>query len=105
MERKTPLYDTHLALGGKMVPFAGYLVPIQYKGIIEEHMATREAVGLFDVSHMGELLLCGPGALPTLNRVCSNDFTSLAPGRVRYSPMLNQAGGILDYLLVYCLAD
>ena len=103
MERKTPLYDTHLALGGKMVPFAGYSLPIQYKGIIEEHMATRRAAGLFDVSHMGELLLCGPGAIQSLNHLCSNDFTGLAPGQVRYSPMLNNRGGVIDDLLVYCL--
>ena len=105
MERKTPLYDVHVALGGKMAPFAGYLLPVRYKGIIEEHMATRNQAGLFDVSHMGELLLSGPGAMQTLGHICSNDFTGLAPGRVRYSPMLNHEGGVIDDLLVYCLDE
>ena len=103
MEQRTPLYDIHLALKGKMVTFAGYSLPIQYTGIIEEHMETRQRAGLFDVSHMGELLLCGPGAVQTLNHICSNDFTGLTPGRVRYSPMLNADGGVIDDLLVYCL--
>ena len=103
MEQKTSLYDLHQASGGKMVPFAGYLLPIQYSGIIEEHMAVREAAGIFDVSHMGEILLTGSDAVKTLNRLLSNDFTEIAPGRVRYSPMLNQNGGVIDDLLVYCL--
>ncbi|MCL2580012.1 MAG: glycine cleavage system aminomethyltransferase GcvT [Oscillospiraceae bacterium] len=103
MERKTPLYDTHLALGGKIVSFAGYQLPIQYKGITEEHMATREKAGLFDVSHMGEFLLTGPGALASLNNLCCSDLSTLAPGRVRYTLMLNSDGGTIDDLLVYCL--
>jgi len=102
MEKKTPLYDIHVKAGGKMVPFGGYSLPIQYIGIIEEHMAVREKAGLFDVSHMGEVLLSGPGALDSLNRLCSNDFTKLAPGKARYSPMLNEDGGVIDDLLVYC---
>ena len=103
MELKTPLYDAHTALGGKMVPYAGYLLPVQYTGIVEEHMAVRNAAGLFDVSHMGEFLLTGARALETLNRLLTNDFTTLKPGRVRYSPMCREDGGILDDLLVYCL--
>jgi len=103
MEQKTSLYDLHQSSGGKMVPFAGYLLPIQYTGIMEEHMAVREAAGLFDVSHMGEIVLTGSDAVQTLNHLLSNDFTELAPGRVRYSPMLNHNGGVVDDLLVYCL--
>jgi aminomethyltransferase len=105
MERKTPLYQTHVALGGKMVPFAGYLMPVQYSDIIAEHLAVREAVGLFDVSHMGEVLLTGSDALNTLNQLCSNDFTNMLDGRVRYSPMLNAQGGVIDDLLVYRLNE
>ena len=105
MEKKTALYDTHLAEGGKMVPFAGYLLPVMYRDIIEEHMAVRQAVGLFDVSHMGEVLLTGRDARDTINYLCCNEFTDMQVGRVRYSPMLNPEGGVIDDLLVYCLAQ
>ena len=105
MERKTPLYDAHLALGGKMVPFAGYSLPIQYKGIIEEHMAVRQQAGIFDVSHMSELLLCGQDALASINHLFCNDFTGIRPGRVRYSPLLNNEGGVIDDFLVCCLDE
>lgn len=102
MERKTPLYDRHTALGGKIVPFAGYLLPIEYPtGIIGEHMAVRTGCGLFDVSHMGEIVLSGPGALASLNHLLTNDFTDLAVGRVRYSPLCNENGGVVDDLIVY----
>lgn len=101
MERKTPLYDQHLSCGGKMVPFAGYLLPVQYTDVVEEHMAVREKAGIFDVSHMGEVLLQGKDALANLNMLFTNDFTNLADGRVRYSPMCNEHGGIVDDLLVY----
>jgi len=103
MERKTPLYDIHTELGGKIVPFGGYLLPIQYTGIIEEHMAVREKAGIFDVSHMGEVQLSGPDALRCVNHLCSNDFTNLAVGRARYTTMLNNDGGVIDDFLVYCL--
>ena len=73
MDKKTPLYDRHVALGGKMVPFGGYIMPVQYgKGIIAEHMAVREKAGLFDVSHMGEVIFEGPGALASLNHLITN---------------------------------
>ena len=101
MELKTPLYNCHVALGGKIVPFAGYLLPVQYQGVIAEHMAVRQACGLFDVSHMGELVYEGADALANVNHVLTNDFTSLAIGRVRYSPMCNENGGMVDDLLVY----
>lgn len=105
MEKKTALYDTHLAQGGKIMSFAGYLLPVLYSDIIEEHMAVRQAVGLFDVSHMGEVLLTGKDAQSTINYLCSNDFRDMQVGRVRYSPMLNPEGGVIDDLLVYCLAQ
>lgn len=105
MERKTPLYDRHVASGGKIVPYGGYLLPVQYKGVIEEHMAVRQRAGLFDVSHMGEVMVEGPGALAYLNHLLTNDFTNMRDGRVRYSPMCNESGGIVDDLLVCRLAQ
>lgn len=104
MELKTPLYDVHLAAKGKMVPFAGYLLPVQYIGVIQEHMAVRQAAGLFDVSHMGEVILSGPDALACINYLFTNDFTNMADGRVRYSPLCNEEGGIVDDLIVYRMA-
>jgi aminomethyltransferase len=99
---KTPLYDRHVQNGGKMVPFAGYELPVQYEaGVMREHRAVREAVGLFDVSHMGEITFHGPDALANLQHLLCNDFASLQDGRVRYSPMLNEQGGVIDDVLVY----
>ncbi|MFH1879779.1 MAG: glycine cleavage system aminomethyltransferase GcvT, partial [Bacillota bacterium] len=98
----TPLYYRHIANGGKMVPFAGYELPVQYEaGVMQEHRAVREAVGLFDVSHMGEITFRGPDALKNLQYLLCNDFASLQDGRVRYSPMLNVQGGVIDDVLVY----
>lgn len=106
MELKTPLYDVHVEEGGKMVPFAGYLLPVQYaSGVIKEHMAVRQAAGLFDVSHMGEILFTGPTALDTLNHLLTNDFTSMPAGKVRYSVMCNDKGGVIDDLVVYKFSD
>lgn len=102
MEKKTPLYDAHVKAGGKIVPFAGYLLPIQYgTGVIKEHMAVRQAAGMFDVSHMGEILCQGPDALKNLNYLLTNDFTGMTDGQARYSPMCNEAGGTVDDLIVY----
>ena len=102
MELKTPLYDVHVAAGGKIVPFAGYLLPVQYKsGVIAEHMAVREKCGLFDVSHMGEVMFTGPTALASLNHMLTNDFTNMTVGRVRYSVMCHENGGCVDDLIVY----
>ncbi|HJD97355.1 glycine cleavage system aminomethyltransferase GcvT [Mailhella massiliensis] len=102
MELKTPLYDVHIAEGGKIVPFAGYLLPVQYgSGVIKEHMAVRQAAGLFDVSHMGEIRFSGPSALETLNRLLTNDFTNMPVGKVRYSIMCNEKGGVIDDLIIY----
>ena len=103
---KTPLYDIHAASGGKIVPFAGYLLPIQYEtGVIKEHMAVRTQCGLFDVSHMGEILLTGPDALKNLNMLLTNDYTVMEDGQARYSPMCNETGGVVDDLIVYKVRD
>lgn len=100
--RKTPLYQKHVDNGGKIVPFAGYYLPVQYPaGVIREHMAVREGVGLFDVSHMGEISFLGRDALSNLQHLLCNDFANLQNGRVRYSPMLNPQGGVVDDVLVY----
>jgi aminomethyltransferase len=102
MEKKTPLFDCHVASGGAMVPFAGYLLPVQYPaGIITEHLAVRNAAGLFDVSHMGEVLFKGQDALKNLNYLLTNDFTSMTDGQVRYSVICNNEGGCIDDLIVY----
>ncbi len=101
-ELKTPLYDVHVEEGGKIVPFAGYLLPVQYEsGVITEHMAVRQACGLFDVSHMGEFTVSGPTALATLNHLLTNDFTNMTLGRVRYSVLCYEDGGCVDDLVVY----
>ena len=106
MELQTPLYDVHVKSGGKMVPFAGYILPVQYKtGVIKEHMAVRTAAGMFDVSHMGEILCEGPDALANLNHLLTNDFTNMVPEQARYSPMCNEQGGTVDDLIVYKIND
>ncbi len=105
MEKKTPLYDCHVDAGAKMVPFAGYLMPVQYTDIIEEHMAVRQKAGIFDVSHMGEVMIKGPDALKNINFLLTNDFNGMTDGRVRYSPMCNPAGGVIDDLLIYRMAE
>jgi len=102
MDQKTPLYDTHVDLGATMVPFAGFIMPVQYpKGILFEHRSVREKAGLFDVSHMGELHLTGKDALRNLNYLVSNDFTDLAIGKIRYGILLRKDGTAVDDLLVY----
>lgn len=106
MERKTPLYEMHLKYGGKMVPFAGYLLPVQYgSGVIAEHMAVRTACGLFDVSHMGEITCTGKDALRNLNHLLTNDYSEMYDGQARYSPMCNENGGVVDDLIVYKVRD
>ena len=99
--KNTALTNTHIALGAKMVPFAGYNMPVQYVGINAEHETVRTAVGVFDVSHMGEFILKGEGALELIQKVCSNDASKLYDGKVQYSCLPNEQGGILDDLLVY----
>ena len=106
MELKTPLYDAHVKAGGKIVEFGGYLLPVQYEtGVIKEHMAVRTQAGLFDVSHMGEVLCEGKDALANLNQILTNDFTNMVDGQARYSPMCNEHGGTVDDLIVYKKSD
>jgi aminomethyltransferase len=101
LEKKTPLYQWHVSHGGKIVPFAGYLLPVQYKpGLIAEHLAVREQAGLFDVSHMGEFVVQGPGALEALQLILTNDFSGMTIGRVRYTLMCGEDGGVIDDLVV-----
>ena len=99
--KKIALTHIHEALGAKMVPFAGYLMPVQYSGVNDEHLTVRKAVGVFDVSHMGEFIVRGPGALDLIQKVTSNDASKLEVGKVQYSCLPNKTGGIVDDLLVY----
>ncbi len=100
--KMTSLHDTHIKYGGKMVPFAGWEMPVQYKaGVIAEHMAVRTKAGMFDVSHMGEITCKGPDAEKNLNHLLTNDYTGMKDGQARYSPMCNEEGGVVDDLIVY----
>ncbi|HKY50548.1 MAG TPA: glycine cleavage system aminomethyltransferase GcvT [Candidatus Limnocylindria bacterium] len=99
--RRTPLYEEHRSLGARMVPFAGYEMPIQYTGIVAEHRAVREAAGLFDLSHMGEFHFDGPGALAAVDRLVSSDIAGLEPGQARYGLLCNERGTIVDDVISY----
>ena len=104
--KRTPLHDVHVALGAKIVPFAGYEMPVQYpQGITAEHNAVRKTCGMFDVSHMGEVLVRGPDAIRFVSSVTSNDVAALAIGQIQYSTLLRADGTIVDDLLVYRFAD
>ncbi|WP_124640543.1 glycine cleavage system aminomethyltransferase GcvT [Amniculibacterium aquaticum] len=105
MVKKTALYDKHVALGAKMVPFAGFDMPVQYSGVTEEHFAVREKVGIFDVSHMGQFFVEGPAAKNLLQFVVSNNVDTLVDGKAQYSCLPNENGGIVDDLIVYKMAD
>ncbi len=100
-----PLHETHIALGGKIVPFAGFNMPVRYSSDMDEHHAVRQSVGVFDVSHMGEFIISGPGSLDLLQWVTSNDVSKLTNGKIQYSCLPNGKGGIVDDLLVYKLDD
>lgn len=100
-----PLESLHEKLGGKMVPFAGYVMPVRYSSDIEEHMTVRKGVGVFDVSHMGEFTIRGPQALDLIQRVTSNDASKLVDGQAQYSCLPNETGGIVDDLIVYKVKD
>lgn len=100
--QKTALHAVHQALGAKMVPFAGFDMPVRYSSDMDEHHAVRNAVGVFDVSHMGEFWVRGPKAFDLVNYVTSNDVAKLSPGKIQYSCLPNGKGGIVDDLLVYC---
>ncbi len=103
--RRTPLYARHAAAGAKLVPFAGWEMPVQYHGIREEHVAVRTAAGMFDVSHMGEIETRGPQALDFLQRVLSNDVARIADGGAQYSVLCREDGGVLDDLFTYRLGE
>lgn len=103
--KNTPFTQKHIALGAKMAEFAGYHMPISYSGINDEHHTVRRNAGIFDVSHMGEFMLKGDGALDLIQRVTSNDASKLTIGKAQYSCMPNEKGGIVDDLLVYCLEE
>jgi aminomethyltransferase len=99
--RRTPLYDRHLALGARMVPFAGWTMPVQYSGIINEHRAVRNHAGLFDLGHMGQVDVGGPDALAFLQYVTTNDVAKLEPGQAHYSLLPNERGGVVDDIIIY----
>ena len=103
--RRTPLHDRHVAAGARMVPFAGWEMPVQYESIIVEHRAVRTDAGVFDVSHMGELEVEGPAAQSFLQSTLSNDITRIDPGKAQYTLLTNEGGGIVDDLIAYRLDD
>lgn len=107
MEKKTPLYECHLAEKGKMVPFGGYLLPVQYgdTGLVKEHLNVRTSVGLFDVSHMGEIFIEGEDALENVQYLFTNDFSKMKNGQIKYTLMCNEEGGIIDDLILYKYTD
>jgi glycine cleavage system T protein (aminomethyltransferase) len=102
---RTPLHDRHIALGARMVPFAGWEMPVQYEGVIPEHRAVRADCGVFDVSHMGEFEVEGPRATSLLQAMLSNDLDKIGPGHAQYTLLTNERGGIIDDLIVYRLDD
>lgn len=104
MNKKTALYDKHVSLGAKMVPFAGFEMPVQYAGLTEEHFAVREKAGMFDVSHMGQFFIEGEGAKELLQKVTTNNVEALEDGKAQYSCLPNENGGIVDDLIVYRMA-
>lgn len=104
MLKRTPLFAAHQKLGGKLIEFGGWEMPVQYTTIMDEHQAVRTAAGLFDISHMGEVIVSGPGALPFLNGILTNDARKLTVGLGQYTLMCNERGGVIDDLYVYRLA-
>lgn len=103
--KRTPLYDEHVNLGARMTDFAGFDMPVQYEGIVQEHLAVRERAGLFDLSHMGQIKVTGSGAAAFLEWAFTNNIANLSPGRARYSPLCRPDGGIIDDVIVYRQAD
>src|SRR5438477_13159414 len=103
--KKTPLYDEHVRLGAKMIPFGDWIMPVQYSGIIDEHQAVRSNVGVFDISHMGQLVASGPRVGAWLNEMLTNNVDKLAVGTGQYTFLLNERGGIIDDLIIYRIDD
>jgi aminomethyltransferase len=103
MLKRTPLFAAHQKLGGRLIEFGGWEMPVQYTSIIDEHQTVRNAAGIFDISHMGEFLVNGAGALDFLNGVLTNDLMKIEPGKAQYTLMCNERGGVVDDLYAYCL--
>src|SRR3954454_4014466 len=103
MLKRTPLFTAHEKLGGRLIEFGGWEMPVQYTSIVDEHLAVRRAAGLFDISHMGEISVSGPNALVFLNQVLTNDLRKLVPGQAQYTLMCNEPGGVIDDLYAYRL--
>src|SRR6188474_2297816 len=103
--KRTPLFSAHQRLGGKLIEFGGWEMPVQYSSIIDEHLAVRKNAGLFDISHMGEISVGGQGARVFLNHVLTNDLRKLAVGQGQYSQMCNERGGVIDDLYVYRIEE
>ena len=101
MALRTPIYQAHLAAGARMIDFAGWEMPVQYQGLLEEHAAVRAAAGIFDVSHMGEVMIEGPGALEAAQGLVTNDLSKCKDGQAQYSALLNHRGGVIDDIIVY----
>ena len=99
--KKTSLYNNHLKLGAKIIPFSGFLMPVQYQGVNAEHLHVRKSVGLFDVSHMGEFFVIGKKSIDLLQHICSNDISKITNGKAQYSCLINENGGIIDDLIIY----
>src|SRR6266571_8824782 len=104
-QKKTPLYDEHVKRGAKMVSFAGWLMPVQYTSIVEEHQAVRKNVGMFDISHMGQFIVDGSGARSWLNTMLTNNIDKLEVGQGQYTFLLNDRAGIIDDLIAYRIGD
>ncbi|MEY2542043.1 MAG: aminomethyltransferase, partial [Verrucomicrobiota bacterium] len=100
-QKTTPLYEEHVRLGAKMIPFGEWLMPVQYTGILDEHQAVRNSVGVFDISHMGQLVAAGPPTAGWLNEMLTNNVEKLEVGSGQYTFLLNDGGGIIDDLIVY----
>src|SRR4051812_8558908 len=101
--KRTPLFESHQKLGGKLIEFGGWEMPVQYTSIVDEHLTVRKAAGLFDISHMGEVLVDGPGASEFLNHALTNDINKLAVGQGQYTLLCNEKGGVVDDLYAYRL--
>src|SRR5213080_2679201 len=104
-ERKTPLYQEHMRLGARMVPFGGWLMPVQYTSIVDEHQTVRNAVGIFDISHMGQFIVSGDGGRDWLNTMLTNNVAKLDVGQGQYTFLLNDNGGVIDDLILYRIGE
>src|ERR1051325_9886097 len=104
MLKRTPLFAAHQKLGGKLIEFGGWQMPVQYTSITDEHLAGRNAAGIFDISHMGEVTVSGAASAEFLNHILTNDIRKIAPGEGQYTLMCNERGGVIDDLSAYCLS-